>query len=188
MAPEPSPKRTQLARSVQSSSLLMASAETMSTVSALPAAMKESATSMQYSTPTQAALRSNAGQAAPTASATVQASDGVYVSPRMVAQRMRSTSAPAVPASARAARAEATARSSSRSWVSTRRRRMPVRVKIHSSDVSRNFARSSLVTIFSGIALPVPAMKKLMKTPSRRTKAPPFYHYRRFARTSQALF
>ena len=47
MAPAPSPKRTQVERSVQSSSLLIASAETTSTALALPQEMKASAISMQ---------------------------------------------------------------------------------------------------------------------------------------------
>ena len=48
---------------------------------------------------------------------------------------------------------------------STLRSRMPVRVDIHSSLVSRNAARSSFFTTFFGSALPVPSIFKRITSP-----------------------
>ena len=128
MAPLPSPNSTQDARSFQSTSLDIASADTMSILSALPVEMRESASSMQYRTPTHAALTSNAGAAMPSFSATQNANEGVTVSPRMVAASTNPISEGEVFASSRAISAEPTARSSSVSSVRTCLFRMPVRV------------------------------------------------------------
>ena len=54
----------------------------------------------------------------------------------------------------------ATARSSSDSVVQTWRLLIPVRVKIHSSEVSRNSDSSSLETLRAGSAEPVPSIVK----------------------------
>lgn len=98
----PSPNSTQDARSFQSTSLDIASADTMSILSALPVEMRESASSMQYRTPTHAALTSNAGAAMPSFSATQNANEGVTVSPRMVAASTNPISEGEVFASSRA--------------------------------------------------------------------------------------
>ena len=50
----------------------------------------------------------------------------------------------------------------------TCRERMPVWVRIHSSEVSRNLLRSSLVSVCAGRALPVPSI--LMRVPSSRRR------------------
>ena len=69
-----------------------------------------------------------------------------------VATMIRSMSAAVSPASARAARAEAAAICEVVSPAAAMRRsRIPVRLKIHSSDVSTNLERSALVRIFSGV-------------------------------------
>ena len=59
-------------------------------------------------------------------------------------------------------------RSLSVSPVTTRRSRMPVRVVIHSSDVSRNPLSIWLVTACSGSALPTPMTRKLTSLLRRR--------------------
>src|SRR5258708_10038453 len=94
---------------------------------------------------------------------------------------MRSISCGAMRAAASAARLASTPRSlevweGSAMW----RWRMPVRVRIHSSEVSMRLARSSLVTIFSGRPLPVPTMRDQITSPPlpqgscRRLRVPLF--------------
>src|ERR1022692_2755134 len=46
------------------------------------------------------------------------------------------------------------------SWAAIRRSLMPVRVVIHSSEVSTIFSRSALVRIFSGTYAPTPVMEQ----------------------------
>ena len=67
-----------------------------------------------------------------------------------------------MPAASSARPLAATASSSSVSVVQMRRSLMPVRVKIHSSEVSRKRERSSFVTLRAGSAEPVPMMRKDM--------------------------
>ena len=106
--------------------------------------------------PGQAQLMSMQGQRKPTAAAMMQPSPGVMYSLTTLEQSRRSMSSGFRPASASAFRAASRPRSSSRSSEMTWRERMPVRVTIHSSVVSRKLSRSPLVTTFFGRALPVP--------------------------------
>ena len=102
--------------------------------------------------PAQAAETSKAGHEAPRSSAMAQASAGMRWSPLGVEQMMRSSWSGVTPAASRAALLASHARSSSDSEVQMRRLLMPVRGKIHSSEVSRKSERSSLVTERAGSA------------------------------------
>ena len=110
--------------------------------------------------PVQAAFTSYAGAFIPRASATAQATDGVYVSPRMVAQMTQSMSLGFTEQFSKAFFVASIARKEAVSVVDTWREPMPVRVRIHSSDVSIIFARSSFVTDFSASLLPVARILK----------------------------
>src|SRR5688572_7067778 len=90
---------------------------------------------------------------------TVQAIEGRMRSGVTVATKMWSTSWTSTPAASSAFFAASVARSEF-SWpgATMRRSRMPVRVTIHSSDVSTIFSRSALDSTRSGRARPVPAM------------------------------
>ncbi len=88
---------------------------------------------------------------APSLSWTRQAVAGKIMSGVIVATMMSSTSVGSRPRRSRASRAARTARSLVAVPGSARRRsRIPVRVRIHSSDVSTIFSRSALVTTRSG--------------------------------------
>ena len=71
---------------------------------------------------------------------------------------MRSSSDASTPADSSARRDASSASWSSDSVVQTLRSRMPVRVRIHSSLVSKKAESSSLVTLRAGSADPVPTM------------------------------
>src|SRR5215210_840795 len=76
-----------------------------------------------------------------------------------VAQMTRSRSSAAVPASASAARAAGSARSLAACvGAAIRRSRIPVRVVIHSSEVSTISSRSAFVSTLSGAYAPTPVM------------------------------
>src|SRR5689334_16085615 len=96
---------------------------------------------------------------APSFSCTVHAIDGRMRSGVTVPTKMWSTSWTVRPAISSARVAAANARSEL-SWPSAtmRRSRMPVRVTIHSSEVSTIFSRSKFDRIRSGSALPVPTI------------------------------
>ena len=86
---------------------------------------------------------------APSLSCTMQAVLGKIMSGVVVATTIRSMSAAVSPAASSARRPALTARSLVSSLSAAMRRDwMPERVRIHSSEVSTNFARSSLVRIF----------------------------------------
>jgi hypothetical protein len=102
------------------------------------------------------------GSPASSLSAMRQALDGQVISLHTEAWMIMSSSAACMPASSRACR-----RASAASWHSdspwlrsiTRRSRTPVRWTIHSSEVSRIFSRSWLLSTLSGTAEPMPASR-----------------------------
>src|SRR5690625_24818 len=151
-APAPSPNRTAVERSSQSTIFVSASAPITSTFSCLPASTRPAATSRPYSQPGQAARRSNAAAFRPNASCTSAAVDGNSASGVLVAtMTMLTPSSASRPWRSTRSCTLLTARSevyssSAAMW----RRRMPVRVTIHSSVVSIIFSRSSFVRICSG--------------------------------------
>ena len=110
--------------------------------------------------PEQAAPTSNAGIGRqPSAAWTRQAVDGHIRSGVTVAQTIRSTSRGSAPAASSARRAASVPRVAVVSATpANRRSRMPVRVRIHSSEVSIVSVNSSLSTTRSGTQLPVPAV------------------------------
>ena len=107
--------------------------------------------------PEQAALMSNAPQRSPSSAATVAEVPGTVRSGVVVASTTASSelgSSPDIPSARRPASAERPA-----VVPPTRRSRMPVRSTIHSSVVSRPIsARSRLVSVFGGRAVPQPVM------------------------------
>ena len=159
-APAPSPNSTQVARSDQSRTRLICSAATTRTRCALPRSMKPSATSSAKTNPAQAPDTSKAAHVAPRRSATTHAWAGSRWSPVVVEQITRSSSDASTPAASRARQLALTARSSSVSVVQTRRFLIPVREKIHSSEVSRKPESSSFETERAGSADPVPRIWK----------------------------
>ena len=164
-APAASPNSTQVVRSVQSTTGDRASAATTSIFLTRPLLKKAPATSSAYIKPEHAALTSIAGQWAPSRPCRRHAIEGDMTSPRMVAQRMKSSSSGLTPASSIAFSAASRARSVSVSELRTRRSFTPVRVVIHSSLVSTMRDKSSLVTTSLGSALPVPLIVKLIMPP-----------------------
>src|SRR6059036_3189859 len=87
----------------------------------------------------------------------MQAVAGIGMSGVTVAQMIRSRSPPWMSAALSASSAALVAKSDiGSSWAATRRSRMPVRVVIHSSEVSTILSRSALVRIRLGRAEPVP--------------------------------
>ena len=87
----------------------------------------------------------------PSLCCTMQAVEGIGWSGVRVATTTRSISEAAVPASSSALREAWTARSEVASWgPAILRSRIPLRARIHSSDVSTIFARSSFVRMRSG--------------------------------------
>src|SRR3954451_442560 len=108
--------------------------------------------------PLQAADMSKAGVLfRPSDAATKQAVEGKTISGVIVATMIRSSSEAAMPAESSALRAAAVASDAVVSPSPAMRRSLiPVRWTIHSSLVSTIFDRSSLVSRFSGRALPVP--------------------------------
>ncbi len=120
--------------------------------------------------PVQAAEMSKAAaRGAPIAAWIWVAVAGNGVSGVTVAQITRSTSSPPTPAISRARREAGRAKSDSASSSrAMRRSRIPVRVTIHSSEVSTIFSRSALVSIWSGTDMPVPTiLARLMRVPPR---------------------
>src|SRR5690348_7130700 len=160
-APAPSPNSTQVSRSLQSIIRVSVSAPMTSTRFAWPARTKLLATPSAYTKPEHAALTSNAMQPlAPRRSWIRHAVAGKMRSGVVVPSTTMSSSNALTPASANACWAARNARSPVVSpSAATRRSRMPVRVRIHSSLVSTIFSRSALVTTRSGSALPVARMR-----------------------------
>ena len=156
-APAPSPKRTHVRRSSQSSQRLSWSAPMTSTFSITPPRMNWAAVIRANRKPLQAAVRSKATarrapMAAWTRGAVPNRSSGLEV-----ASRMRSTSSAAQPAWARAARAASAARLVTVSpGPATRRAAIPVRLRIQSSVVSTRSLSWSFVMLPAGSARPQP--------------------------------
>jgi hypothetical protein len=93
-------------------------------------------------------------------SCTRQAVAGKTMSGVTVPTTMRSSSEAAMPRRSRASTAAGTQMSLVGVPGSTMcRRSMPVRVRIHSSEVSTNFSRSALVNTFSGTCRPSEVMR-----------------------------
>mmetsp|Transcript_55224 Transcript_55224/g.103528 ORF Transcript_55224/g.103528 Transcript_55224/m.103528 type:complete len:300 (+) Transcript_55224:383-1282(+) len=156
-APAPSPKRTQVFRSDQSTQRDRQSAPTTTAFLYTPARTYCAAVVRAKTKPEQAAVRSNAtALSAPIIVATCgpvpNKSSGVEV-----AWSRRSTSSGDISAASRALVAALAERDASvSSGPRTCRLLMPVRCEIHSSLVSTICARSSLETTVSGAAEPVP--------------------------------
>ncbi len=114
--------------------------------------------------PAQAAEMSNAAEPgrAPSFCCTVTATAGIGMSGLMVPTMMQSIWLGSISAVSQARRPASAARSDvERPSSRMRRAPMPVRSRIHESEVSTSFERSSLVNTLSGTALPVPAMRAL---------------------------
>src|SRR5690606_13481575 len=156
-APAPSPKITAVVRSDGSTMPLKRSAPTTSTESADPARIASRALARAYTKPEHTAPTSCAGTVPrPRRCATHGAVAGHGWSGVVVARTTRSTrSSPAVRSAARPA---CTAMSPVDVPGSAQRRsRMPVRLVIHASVVTRARSRSALVTTRSGTYAPQPA-------------------------------
>lgn len=179
-APAPSAKMTAVERSVGSTMVVNASAPMSRTRSATPVAISPAAVASPYRKPVHTAETSKAGTPArPSRAATSGAVAGQIRSGVVVAR----TTAPArlSPEESSARRPASTARSEVAMPGETRCLvRMPVRVRIHSSEVSRWAERSSLVTTCGGTQPPTPASTAvlsstgsvvLMRTP-RKVRAP----------------
>ena len=116
-------------------------------VRACPVRISASAVATAYMNPAQTAWTSKAKPPAPIACCTWVAVAGKVLSGVAVARMIASTSGPSIPASSSAARAALIARCEVSSPSAAKcRRSMPVRARIHSSDVSRNFVNSSFST------------------------------------------
>ncbi len=158
-APAPSPNRTQVRRSVQSTNLDSASIPTTRAQRNTPAARAAPARATPYTNPEQPALRSrNAGSLGRSSPAAMWgAVPGTGCSDTLVAAMSTSTWAGGSWAAARAARAASTPIWAGGAPGSNRCRVwMPVRERIHSSLVSILSARSKLVTRLGGRKEPVP--------------------------------
>ena len=131
---------------------VITSAPMTSTFRCAPDSTNWAPTVRAYAKPEQAALMSKPQAfVAPSWSCTRQAVAGKGMSGVTVATMMRSTSAGLTLARSRHSRAARVARAlvpvpGSTTW----RCRIPVRVRIHSSEVSTTFARSALVITRSG--------------------------------------
>ena len=151
-APAPSPNSTQVARSFQSKMRLKISAPMTSAFFAMPLLIYALAVVMAYIKPAHTACTSNAGQPSmPNLCCTMVAVAGNCISGVAVATIIKSISCAGTLASSNAFKAACTAKSlvfslSAAKW----RALMPVRVVIHSSDVSIRFAKSSLLTRLAG--------------------------------------
>ena len=161
-APPPSPKRTAVLRSVQSTQPERRSAPTSRT-RRVPVSIRPWAVRTPYMKPLQAALMSMAGQVAPMSAWIMAAVAGAIRSGDVVARMMKSMSAGVRPASAIALRAASAPRE--RVVPPMRRSRIPVRSEIHSSDVSRVSESSSFVTTRSGRPIPQPVKRTPMCLP-----------------------
>ena len=151
-AAAPSPTRTQVERSVQSTTSVNFSAPMTRARLAEPARMAWSAVARAWVKPAQTTLRSIvAGEARPRRAATRAAVLGLRSTAVQVATRTRSMSAAARPAVASAFAAAAAAIASTvSSGAATCRVRMPTRLRIQASSVSTIPARSSLVSTREG--------------------------------------
>jgi hypothetical protein len=151
-APAPSPNSTQVLRSFQLTMVESLSAPMTSTVSAVWAMMKCWPISSAKRKPEQAASMSNAAAwLAPILRCTTQAVEGKGMSGVIVATMIKSICSGVTRARAMATSAALAARSEVCSCLAAMRRSlMPVRLVIHSSDVSTIFLNCSLVSTRSG--------------------------------------
>lgn len=151
-APAPSPIRTQVERSVQSTMSPILSAPMTSARVAAPARIAWSAVASAWVNPEQTTLMSiTAGEPMPRRAATRADMLGERSMAVEVATRTMSMSEGCSPAVARALAAACAARSSTgSSGPPTCRVLMPTRLVIHSSLVSTMTARSSLVRTLAG--------------------------------------
>src|SRR5205814_4355013 len=164
-APAPSPKSTQVFRSVQFVIDVNFSAPITSTVSCVCEVMNCCAISIPKRKPAQAAETSRqAAFFAPIFFCTKQAVAGNSMSGVAVATKIRSTSSGLTFACSSACNAAFAAIALvSSSLEAMRRSLMPVRVVIHSSEVSTIRDRSALVRRFSGTQLPVPTIETVRR-------------------------
>src|SRR5579875_1582471 len=114
-----------------------------------------------YRKPVQAALTSKAGMVRqPRPAWSIQAAEGTIISGVTVAQIIMSTSAGSSSADSMALREAARPRLTEVSWrAAIRRSAMPVRVRIHWSEVSRLVGKSPLRKDRTGKLLPVPSSR-----------------------------
>src|SRR5712691_5132700 len=153
VAPAPSPNSTAVARSVQSMIEVSFSEATTSTCSACSEATSPSATLSAYRKPVHAAWTSNAAaRLAPSRAWRSQACEGSRRSGEQVATTRASISRGVRPVSWSTCSAAALAMQAfDSSGPATRRSRIPVRSRIHWSDVSRIFENSSFVITRLGV-------------------------------------
>ncbi|OPY05938.1 MAG: hypothetical protein A4E61_00129 [Syntrophorhabdus sp. PtaB.Bin184] len=159
-APAPSPQRMQLSRSFQFTTLVMISPAATRTVLLAPDLMNLSATWRAKRKPEHAAVTSKETAFVQPSFASSQFDPaGQWVSGVMVARTIRSMSEAVTPATS-IALSQATLHRSDVVWSFSAilRSLIPVRVNIHSSDVSRNFSISKFVMMCSGTYEPVPTM------------------------------
>ena len=151
-APAPSPNSTQVERSLKSRMREKVSAPITITRRTEPPRISASAWASAKTKPAQTAWMSKANPPRiPMALCTFTAAEGNVWSGVAVATIRASMSAPVRPPSASAPRAAAIARSEVSSPSAAKcRRSMPVRVRIHSSEVSRVRANSAFSTTRAG--------------------------------------
>ena len=92
---------------------------------------------------------------------TTDAVEGMIESPEQVATRIRSRSFTVLPAAASARRPATAASSDASTWL-IRRSLIPVRVVIHSSEVSTSCSRSWLVSTLGGMHMPQPVISAFL--------------------------
>ncbi len=137
-APAPSPKRTQVLRSLQSRMREKVSAHITSERWNAPVLNRPSTVARPNTNPEHTACKSNAAPCVrPSPACTDTADAGNVLSGVEVASTIRSIDCASTPAAVSAARAAASAMSAVVSpFAAMRRSRMPVRCVIHSSEVS----------------------------------------------------
>ena len=157
VAPAPSPNSTAVVRSLQSMMDVSLSDATTSTCRACSLATSPSATLRAYRKPVQAAPTSNAAAClAPSRAWRSHAWEGRSRSGEQVARTTASRSSGVSPVCSSTCSAAALAMQAfDSSGPATRRSRMPVRSRIHWSDVSSRVENSSFVMTRLGVYRPV---------------------------------
>ena len=159
VAPAPSPNRMLVPRSVKFRNRLNTSAPISRTVSAMPEVTNAVAVDSPYEKPAHAACTSKAGQVTPSLRWVHTAVEGKGISPVVVATTIMSICSGLTPALSSASRPAASARSDVTVPSSANRRdSMPVRSRIHSSDVSIWVSNQVFGTARGGSADPTPVM------------------------------
>ena len=157
-AAAPSPKSTATLRLLQSMKGLMYSTPITSAFCTMPLWIIAVALDSPYRKLVQAVFTSMAAaRVAPSANCTPEAELGTCSSGEQLPYTMSSSALASSPAQARARRLASVAMSMALTC-EMRRSFMPVRWRIHSSDVSRNVDRSSLVRTAEGRPSPQPVM------------------------------